>query len=135
MLAAQCMLPCGQWCARDWCWCPSAGLSADSEAEDELHLLELEREDAEELEADAWASEEDSDAQAEATAAEHRTLPRISSKDDAKASQGMADMPPAQRPPPARRKWALAHALCTWVTCIGPALLSSTALYEGRCPS
>ena len=69
--------------------------------------------DAEEVEADAWASEEDSDVQAEAAAAEHRSLPHMSSKDDAGASQCITDMPPAQRPPLARRKWALSHAPCT----------------------
>lgn len=89
------------------------------------------------MEADAWASEDESDAQAEAEerAAEHQTLSHMSSRDDAGASQKITDMPPAQRPPPARRKWVLAHAPRTWVTCIRSACLSSTALCVPRCPS
>ena len=77
---------------------------ADSEVEDETLLLEVEDDDAEDLEADAWASEGEPDAEAEATAAEGQILPHMSSKADDEASQMTRDMPPAQRPPPARRK-------------------------------
>ena len=100
------------------------GLSPESEVEDETHLLEVEGEDAEEVEADAWASEAEPEAEAEeeakGTAPEHQSLPQMSSKNDAGASQMITDMLPAQRPPPARRKWAPMHAPSTWVHSICP---------------
>ncbi len=71
--------------------------------EDETLLLELE-DDAEDIEADAWASEGEPDTEAEGMAAEEQALPPMSSKDVVEASQKTRDMPPAQRPPPARRK-------------------------------
>ena len=80
---------------------PDAGIPADSEVADELHLLEAEGEDVEGEEADAWASE--AEPEAEMTASGDRSM-RVSNKDIVEPSQTSTDLPPAQRPPPARRK-------------------------------